>query len=302
MKRLVAVLALAACGHDAAPPAEQHADLGGAEVARVGAERIAVPLVEGVARAKGIAPRAALDDLVDDSLAAQGARAAGMESDPTVSWPILSARARVTATKIRDEARQKGPPTDKEIADLTAVHWRKLDVPEGVKVIHAVALYPTQRTPTNEAAVRTTSDRIAAAVAGAPDADEFEKRARAVVPEGKVKVTVETLSFAVDARSLDHPNQAVEQPFVTASVALHAKGDVGRAETKYGHHVIWLIERLPAHRVSLEERRAILTEEALATRAHDLYEARLADLRTKFPVQVSTAAEDLMKSVSLERP
>ncbi len=294
------LLLVAACGHDAPPPKERAADLGGDVVARVGAEAISASLVADVARAKNVPPRAAMDDLIDDALAAQGARGAGLADDPGVRWPIISAQARVVAAHVRDDTRAKGPPTAEEIAELTALHWRKLDVPEGVKVIHAVAM-ANKHTPEIDAAARTTLDRIAAAVATAKTPEEFEAAARAVPAEKKVQTRVETLSLTVDGRSLDAPT-TIEQPFVTAAVSLRAPGDKARATTTYGWHVLQLVERLPEHRVPLAERTALLEGEALAARARKAYDATLAELRGRYPVQISTAADALMQAVSLERP
>ncbi len=294
-------LVLAACGHDAPPPSPLAADLGGDVVARAGGDAISASLVAEVARAKDVPPRVALGELVDDALAAEGARAAGYEDDPAVRWPIISARARAVAAHIRDGASAAGPVTDAEIDELTQLHWRRYDVPEGMHVVHAVAMFPKKRTPETDAAVKATFDRLTAAVAHAPSRDDFEAAAKAVHTESKVEIRVEELSLTVDGRSLDQ-NGAIEQPFATAAASLGAPAEQARAQTLYGYHVIQLIERLPAKRLPLAERRLALEGEALATRALRAYEGTLAELRGRYPVEVNTAADALMRTVSLTRP
>ena len=199
------LLVVAACGHDAAPPKERAADLGGGVAARVGDEAIAASLVADVARTKGLTPREAMEGLVDDALAAQGSRAAGFDRDPAVDWPIVSAKARVTAIRLKSDSAAQGPPTDAEIDELTAQHWRQLDVPEVLRVIHAIALYPNskKRTPEGDAAVRLTLDHIATAVAKATTPTEFEALARAVPAENKVQTRVESLAFTIDTTAFE---------------------------------------------------------------------------------------------------
>jgi hypothetical protein len=297
------LLVVAACGHDAAPPKERAADLGGGIAARVGNEAIPASLVADVARVKGVTAREAMEGLVDDALAAQGGRAVGLEGDPSVGWPIVSAKARAVALRVRTDATAKGPATDAEIDEVTAQHWRQLDVPEGLRVIHAIALYPNPKkhTPEADAAVRVTADRLAAAVAKATTPAEFESLAHAVVPENKVSTRVETLVFAVDGRSLD--SNAVYQPsFVAPTAALHAPGDKVRAESTFGLHVVQLVERLPAHRVPLSERRTMLEADAITFRARKAYEVLLTDLQQRYPVEISTAADQLMQTVSVAQP
>ena len=298
------VLALvAACGHDAPPPKEQTAELGAGTVARVGSVAIPASLVADVVRVRALSPRAALDGLVDDALAAEGAHAVGLDAAPGARWPGVAAQARLVATRIQKDARANGPPTDAEIAERTALHWRKLDVPEGVRVVHVVVLYRGKKaSPENIAAARATLDTVSAAVAHAATAADFESLARAVPVDQKTQLKVESLSFTVDGRSLDSQNVTIEQPFVAVAVALHSPGDRGRAETSYGQHLIQLVARLPEQRVPLAERRVLLEAEALATRAHKAYEATLQELRARYPVQVSTAADALMQTVSLEHP
>ena len=304
MKRLALVaLALAACGHDGHenPPPEKSAELGGTLVARVGGDAIPASLVASVAKAQGIEPRAAMQALVQDALAAEGARGAGYADDPDVRWAIVSARARLVAERLRKDALAKGAPTDAEVDELTARHWRQVDAPEAVRVIHAVVLYPRTRSPENDQRAHAVYDQLVAAEEGAKDADDFAARASAV-PHDKVRVTVERLSaLARDGRAVEGEG-AYDPGFSAAAFGIDKPGRTARVETSYGWHLIMLVDRVPAHTVPFEERRAMFAEEAQARRAHTAYEALLQELRARHPVEVSTAAESLMSSVVVAAP
>ncbi len=299
MKRVMWVAAvLAACGHDA-PPTQNAASLGGEIVARVGDETIPASLVARVAAAENTDPRTAATKLIEDALAAQGARAAGYDTGPDVKWPIVSARARYVVDRIRVDALAKGPPTNAEVDELTLRHWQTIDLPERVRVIHAVVLFPKKRSPENEQRGKDDYDALRKALDGAPDPEEFEKRVKAV-PQGGSQITVERLpAFVADGR-IAEGNGSLETSFARTAFSISKPGGQARAETTYGWHVVQLIERLPPYTVPFEERRSQFAEETQAMRARKAYEALLARLRAAHPVEISTAAENLMKSLSVD--
>jgi len=293
----LALCLLVACGHGAEAPPEQ-ASLGGEVVARVGDETITRDLVARAARARGISPRAATEELIADALAATGARAARYDADSEVAWALESARARQVANRLRAAAVAGGTPTDAEVAELTARHWRVFDLPERVRVVHAVARYPKKRSPEADARAHAVFDAIVRAVAGAPDAAAFEQRAKAV-PHEKVEIVAEQLSaFVADGRVAEG-DESYDPDFAKAAFTLTKPGAQTQVETRFGWHVIQLVERLPPKTTPLDERRATFTEEAYTDRARNEYHALLASLRTRYPVEVSPAAENLMKSISL---
>ncbi len=145
----LAVLALAAsCGSAAAPSGKAetvHARLNDGTAALVGNSVVSVSLVAGVARSQHTDPRVALDRLIADALAAEGARATGQDRDPSTARLLESIIARSTTEHIQSASRAAGPPTDAEVAELTASYWRDVDLPEQVKVIHAVVVHPKDR-------------------------------------------------------------------------------------------------------------------------------------------------------------
>jgi hypothetical protein len=291
------VLFIGACGQSA-PPAPTQGSLGADVVARVGDETIPRELVASVAAARGITARAALEDLLADALLAAGAQGAGAETKPEVAWAIETARARQVTNRVRASAVALGKPTDEEVAELTARNWQAFDLPERVRVIHAVVRYPTNRSPQADARAHAVFVAMAQAVAGAPDAATFEERAKAV-PHEKVSVVVESLpALAADGRSTEG-ERGFDPTFAAAAFSLTKPGAQAKVESPYGWHVIFLVERLPPKSVPFEERRVAFAEEALQMRARKEYDALLRELRARYPVEVSSAAENLMKPLSL---
>ena len=272
--------------------------MGGEVVARVGGETIDRELVQEVAAAQRLSPRAAADMLIADALAAAGAREVGADKDPEVAWAIEAARARQVANRIRAAAVAKGGASDAEVVELTARHWQELDLPERVRVVHAVVRYPASRSAEADARAKTVFEAIVRAVQGASDANAFQERAKEV-PHPGVTVAVEALpSFVADGRAAEGNGQ-FDEAFVAAAFRLRVPGAQTQVETRFGWHVLQLVERLAPKAVPFEERRAMFAEEAVALRARKDYDALLAALRQKYPVEVSGAADNLMKPLNV---
>jgi hypothetical protein len=282
----------------AAPVAPAHASLGG-DVARVGSMTIPASLVARVAAAQGVSPRAALEMLVDDALAAEGARARGMADIPAVRFAATAANARAIATRLRADALAAGPPTDDEVAQQTAVHWIELDLPEQVRVVHAVVRHNEGMSPEQIARARAVAADILAAVASASTPEEFMERANGVAHAG-VEVVVQPLPpFVADGRVAQPGAPPLYPRFAVAAFALEKPGATSPVvESEAGWHLIRLVERLPGRRVPLEDRRALLRDEIIARRAVIARDALLARLKQAHPVQISPAAEATMSLVS----
>lgn len=239
-------------------------------VARVGHADIPASLVTDVAEAKAISPRAALDDLVADALAAEAARSAGVDRDPEASWTVTSVLARVVSQHLGEQARDAGPATDDELADLTVVHavvLRTRALTEGRALIYA--------------------HRIADAVAAARTDEEFIARAKAATSR-EVRTTVERLpSFAADGE--------IDPDFKAAAFALHAPGETsGIVETEFGWHVIRLVSRAVPTGVDVEARRAALASAVLSLRARTELDALLRSRKARTLIEVVPSADALM--------
>jgi len=291
--RALLVLALAC---SPSPPPAAHITLSGDAVAVVGDVKISRDLVARVAAAQHLSTRQALGSLTDDAIASQSARQRGLDHDPNVAWQSTAALGRVAADRIAANARAKGPPTDAELAVVTARRWREFDLPEHVRVVHAIVM---KKKGTDPKIAATVADALLAAVRTTPDANTFESAAKAVDGRGN-ELRVEQLpTFTEDGRIVEQEGN-MDPTFAATSFALAHVGDTSTVlETSFGWHVIRLLERLPAHRVPTEERRVALADLSLKLRARSMYEATLARLAGGEQRVIDPAAEGLMASVSV---
>ena len=199
-------LAVAACGPNAALPPSR-ASLGGA-VARVGGVTLPASLVSSVARAKGSSPREAIDDLVRDALAAQGARARGLDRDPSVSWRARPPWPAVSPSEWPAEAAELGPPTDDELAARLGRPRRG----------HAVPFAARRR--------RARHGRRHPAAPWRPRGarDDFSARANAVAHPHAQLIVQPVGPFGADG--LDASGGELDAGFVAAAFALRAPPEI----------------------------------------------------------------------------
>lgn len=299
---LLAVVALSCRGGDRDAPSDlRSAPLGGAVAASVGRDTIPLALVEAVARAQGISPSEAARALVDDAIAAEAARARGLDSEQPAAWRLVAARARLASDRLFEEARGEGPPTDAEVAALSERYWAAVDRPPTFRVVHAIVMRPTDDTLVPDA--RAAAAALRDAVHGASDRSDFERRAKAVALAPKLELRVEELpAFDEDGRVAEGGGR-MDEVFARAAAALAPeRATSGVVQTTFGWHVIRLIERLPEMRMPLEERRIAFTDEIVATRARERLRLRLEALRSTHAVGVSPSSEELMRSVTFSRP
>ena len=116
----VAMMSGALSCSDGRGPAPHQAALGGEIAARVGSDLIPLSLLSRVAVDQRVTVREALQRLIDDAIAANGARGRGLDRSWRASWLQTAARGRWTADRILAEARQGGPPNEDEINEATA--------------------------------------------------------------------------------------------------------------------------------------------------------------------------------------
>lgn len=292
--------AFVSCHHPeerAAPP--EQAALGGAVAARVAGDAIPVSLVAQVARDSRVAPPEALRRLIDDAVAASAARGRGLDREAPASWLLTAARARFTSERLLAEAKAKGPPTDDEVRALSDRHWREVDRPEAVRVVHALAKRPKKDDPAAIALAKQTAQALHTAVLSAHSVEEFREKAKAVPHPSSVEVVVEDLpAFTDDGYVIDANGRMVES-FARPAHALAKPGDTSQVvETEFGWHVMRLVERVPEQRMPLESRRMAFAEEAYAMRARDALDATIAERKKGTPIELSSAAEPLMRTLS----
>lgn len=275
-------------------PAEAHVTLGADLVARVGDETLPASLVAAVAAANKETPQEAVKRLVEDALAAQEARARGLDTTFAGKRDLVALHARLVAERLRADALAKGAPTDEEVAELSKVHAREVDVPESVLTIHAIVTRGKEASPVGVAAARAIAAELERSVAHATSADDFEARARAVSHPGLELKTERLPGFASTGELIDAQG-SMDPTFASAAFALPTPGATSHVvETPFGWHVIRLLERLPAKHVPFEERRALFADEVIAGRARRAYDPLLAKLRQSTAVEIHEDADQLM--------
>jgi hypothetical protein len=264
-------------------------------VGRVGPLSIPGSMVEGSARATRVGADQALQRIVQDALFALEARATLTRGETdAIEATVL---ARVMLEDIQGKTRALGLPSDEEVAAATRRRWVELDRPPSSRTTHAVALI---KRPEQRAEAREVAERIARATRGARDADDFMRRARAVYP-GAIQVVAESLPpITEDGRAVPAAGDTGDAPrtfdprFARACNAIAQPGEQSDVvESDFGWHVIRLEERLPALRVSVDERRRVVAEEVYRGRASREREQLLKALRTRTPVVVTRNATEL---------
>jgi PPIC-type PPIASE domain len=273
-------------------------------VARVGESIVERSLVADVAHARGISPRQATQALIDDALVAAAASATGIDRSSKVTWSMDALRARLVVDRAREAAESEGPPSEDELRERAKVHWREVDLPEQYRVIHAVVLRPQHSSPETDARAKAIATSIANAVASAATPEDFQAKA-AGVPHPGFDERVERLpAFVDDGRASEGPPDAAFDPtFAAAAASLKAPGATSDViETKFGWHVIRLLERLPAHRLPLDELRARFGDEIRARRARKRIDDVLSERRAAKRILVTESADALLDEVGAVTP
>jgi peptidyl-prolyl cis-trans isomerase C len=288
---------LSACSSPSPHVQAEHASLGGDTVARVGSQAIPVSLVGDVTAAERADPPRALAHLIEDALAAAGARAAGLDKDPDVVRAITAAEARVMVAKLHDAALAGGPPTDAEVNDLTAAHWLEVDVPERLRVIHAVVVDPKK--PALEGAATSLAAALLATEHAATGADDFEHRAADLPHEG-LELKVERLDpFVADGRIASRAGGTLDLDFVRGAAPLAPGGTSAVVRSVFGWHVIRMIERLPERKVPFEERRRLFHDEVVTERTRRALDGLLDDLGHRRSVSFANGVDEMMADATM---
>lgn len=298
---LVAVVLVSASCADRppGPTAAEQAALGGDVAARVGTDVIPVSLVAKVAADQHVSPREALRRLVDDAICANAARSRALDKSPPGSWKLTAARARFTADRVMADARKAGLPTDAEIAELTSRHWREVDRPVAVRVVHAVVERSKTTDAASEKKARALAAAIREAVKDARDGDEFLAKAAAVPRDGMSVVAQPLPAFEREGYATEGPG-GMDAEFAKAAFKLTTPGATSDiVESKFGWHIIRLLEIIPEQRMPAEARRAAFTEEAYMERARVDTQARVKALVATAPIELSPSAENLMRTVTV---
>lgn len=286
--------------------------------ARVGAALVHADQVARIAAAQGVSPAEARDLAIRDALFAEEARARGLDADRRVELAEAAMLARFLVRDIAAAAEARGPVTDAELDAVTARHWTQLDCPEAARTVHAVVMLEKDAPPDARAAASALAEAIRGAVAEVADtaagtepqrdprgpedpAVTAFRRAATAVPKGDRDVRVEALpSVVADGRVVSEGGGRFDEAFARAALKLERRGDVSPViETRFGFHVLLLLERIPAQTYPREERRAMVREEVMSTRARVEKDRLLGRLRPSVVIQPD--ADALLALVPVER-
>ena len=298
---LLAVVLAAASGCSEPPPASYRAtELSEGVVARVGGNPIAGSTVAAVMADRRLDAHAAVEVVVEDALFAQEARE--RLPAPVLDQIVRSILAREVVEALWKDARSAAP-TEEEVRKWTERKWYDLDHPSAARTVHAVAMAPKPPSPEKEARARAVAEQIAEAVRGAKSPEDFKSLAKAV-PHDDVQVRVEDLeAVTADGRVLSSrwPPGKYDVDFAQAANALRSVGDISPVvKTRFGFHVMYLVERIPEQRASYEERSEAVRDDVYRERGKTSLERLLDERGRAVGVRVERSAEELMRRVGVE--
>ncbi len=283
-------LLIAACASDAAPPGPRPQTSLSADVAaRVADVPLEVSLVRDVSEERHIGPQAALSDLIHDAVLAEQL----VHERPGVAAYVRHVvLARKMAEGFLEEAKSEGPPTEAEVAEYTHRHWWELDRPAAARVAHAVVLCEECD---DARGAEQLAEQIAEVTAGITDAELFVETAKNVEAGAFEVVAQELQPVAADGRIvlLDaRPNPDFDfgryhEVFAAAANALESVGQQSEVvRSPSGFHVLLLLEKQAAKRVSYEERARVLSREILSARARQRQAAVVSRAREAESIEV----------------
>jgi hypothetical protein len=297
-RRVVVLFALlSACSQGRKAPEPSRAALASGVAAVVGSEEVSLETVARIAQVQGVSLVEARRRGVIDALYAAGVRADPAQRE-LVKGAERSVFARAVLERVRDEARGLGPPTDAEVAELTALHWPELDRPPSSQTTHAVVRV---KKPADDAPARALAAELALVLKGAPDGDELIRRTLSF-PKHDLEIVAEHLPpVTADGRTWDPSEQppkalagTFDLDFARAALALTEPGEQsGPVKTVFGYHVIELDRRYPEIRVPVEERRRMLAEETYGRRGKHALDELRSRLYAATPVSSERAVDAL---------
>jgi hypothetical protein len=277
-------------------------------VARIGVVQVSSEAVLATSSVQGLSIRDALGREIGDAVWAVGALGRGLDGSAAVRCAVRSRLARALLAEMKVKATST-PPSDAEIAELTALHFLEMDRPEAFRTIHALVRVSDsdRKDVAARARARNLADRVKDAVAVAKTADEFQAQARSV-DCSPFELTVEELDPVAEDGRVVKPQDPKNNDRYTAEYARAAarltetgqKSDV--VETDFGFHVLMLLERQPELRMPLEERRRTLAGEVSSRRAQASVGELIQGLRASTRPAVERSADAYLRTLVIPAP
>lgn len=258
-RRLVALaLLLAACRRDAETgpafevPLVAQPAAGDEVVATVDGRPITASQVATQARAAGVAPKEALEQLITAEVLAGEAARRGLDRDPEARE---AARAQAVRRYLQVGFEREVTPASIPTAQLRRAYnanRNMFDHSTYIDVWHILTPVPKGATEAQKAQARAIAEEVRKRARGVKSAEQFQAIAQEVSPPPWDAFKVERVMTARDGwvlTSFSYP--AFDQ--------LKKPGDVSQVvETDYGYHVMYLIRFIPEEHKSLEEAAPLL--------------------------------------------
>jgi peptidyl-prolyl cis-trans isomerase C len=144
---------------------------------------------------------------------------------------------------------------------------------------------------------RASSTGVRGDDAGDPAEQRFIELARETPNEGFEVVVQPLPPVAADGLSVQpEGRQPFDGAFVREAISLESRGALSRPfRSSFGWHVVLMLERLPAVRVPVEERRRLLTPDISDERIRARRAELLTRLRSEVPIEVERSADKLLE-------
>ena len=267
-------------------------------VARVGALTIDRAALERAMKANGLSRQAALDALIEDTVVYGDALSHGI--DPTQRQLERANLASAVGFSIRDQARAQGEITDADLEGMSKDRWKEVDVPESVRVVHAVVLRPKKEDRFAKAKELASKLHDRVAIASSPE--EFESLGQSFPAEKGFETRIEKLPpFAPSGAVVDRgSNSSMDEVFSKAAHSLTKAGDTSPViESPFGWHTIRLVERIAGHSMPMNERRVLFSPAVIDWRAARERIAILEKQEAQKKIELAPEAEDWIKPLLL---
>ena len=246
-------------------------------------------LIEDAPPNSPLRPAEALHILVRNELLAEEAARRGIDKDPLIDFVRKDLLAKALLKKrIEHDLTAETIPA----AQLEACYEArkaKYDHPAQRRIVHFLAKINPGAFSKDEA--RAVAEKARAAAAGATDEADFRARMQPLLDAYGDKVLVESLP------PFDAKDRGLVKPFVDAAFALSAPGDVSApTATKFGQHILYFAEAIPAAHQPLASVREEVAQACLPKARREAASDLISDLLDRQKIFVY---EDALNTGSL---
>jgi hypothetical protein len=301
MESTLVLLTLLGCNASKVQPGSpQKVSLGADGVASVGRRILTLTqLSENLTRVPE-APSSFTERWMRDALVSEAARI-GLLQPWRLRQTERGVLSRALLQQLQTHAVAEGPPTDDEIAKITAEKWPSVDRPAAAQVSHFVVRF---RDGDSDSHARQLAKTIAAAVHGLTEPKAFLETAKSV-PSAGFEVVAESLPpMVADGRGLAldssgnpvGPGPTFDATFARAANALESPGSHSAlVRTPFGYHVLLLERKYPAYQMPLDERRREFASDILNRRARQESDRCVDEGKARRRVSVESAFQEILE-------